>query len=82
MAGNSIRTFEGVIGLCSTCGQPSFAGDYGQEHFHEQWDGVFCPMFPLADAPLQVRWDKRALGSLKATSPDTYPYESVQPKSV
>lgn len=74
----SIRTYSGEIYLCKTCGQPCFnnAG-VGLEHFMEQWDGVFCPWFPLAGERLVVEWDISSLEDLKESYPDTYPHESV-----
>ncbi|MET7795695.1 hypothetical protein [Streptomyces decoyicus] len=71
----SIRTYDGKIYLCKTCGQPAFNGkELGLEHFMEQWDGVFCPWFPLAGDRLEVEWDEMSLGDLKESYPDTYPY--------
>lgn len=69
----SIRTYDGKIYLCKTCGQPSYKSSIGLEHFMEQWDGVFCPWFPLAGGRLEVEWDDRSLDDLKDSYPDTYP---------
>jgi hypothetical protein len=70
----SIRTYTGTIYLCKTCGQPCRQGPDGPEHFKEQWDGVFCPMFPLAGDRLEVEWDTSSLDDLKDSYPDTYPH--------
>jgi hypothetical protein len=71
----SIRTYEGDIRLCRSCGQPSYLGDAGRalvwRHFREQWDGVHCPRFPLADNPVAIEWDDIALMTVKATFRDT-----------
>ncbi|MDD9376523.1 hypothetical protein M8Z33_07520 [Streptomyces sp. ZAF1911] len=46
---HSIRTYDGEIRLCLDCGHPCHSdGVYGPEHFHEQWDGQHCDVFPMA----------------------------------
>lgn len=70
----SIRTYEGQIFLCSSCGQPAYdeGGDtYG--HFMEQWDGIHCSWFPIANKLISIEWDDMSLDDLKAQYPDTYP---------
>lgn len=69
----SIRTHEGQIFLCGSCGQPAFDGEQGAEHFLEQWDGVHCPWFPLAGSRIAIQWDAASLRDLRAQYPDTYP---------
>lgn len=74
----SIRDYDGKIYLCSNCGQPCYEGDvedYGThlQHFSEQWDGVHCPMFPLAGDPVAIEWDDLSLQTLKEQYPDTHP---------
>jgi len=68
-----IRVYEGVISLCGSCGQPCYDGEAGLAHFAEQWDGVFCPRFPLAGERLEIRWDAHSLETLKEQYPDTFP---------
>lgn len=75
-----IRDYNGEVRVCASCGQPCYFGDleagYGQAwmHFHEQWDGVYCPFFPLAgEQPLVMQWDPESLEQVKAVYPDTYP---------
>lgn len=76
----SIRTYGGKIYLCKACGQSCHKGlDVGPEHFTEQWDGIFCPWFPLAGGRLEVEWDTASLDDLKASYPDTYPREPTAP---
>lgn len=68
----SIHDYTGEVRICASCGQPCFLGDleegYGQgwQHFREQWDGVFCPFFPLAGKPLVMEWHDMALKQVKA----------------
>ncbi|MGW3195190.1 hypothetical protein ACWDBD_11515 [Streptomyces sp. NPDC001118] len=68
----SIRDYTGEVRVCASCGQPCFLGDlepgYGQawQHFNEQWDGVYCPQFPLAGEPLEMKWHDMALKQVKA----------------
>lgn len=74
----SIRTHEGDIRLCRTCGQPCYNAetetDPMWQHFREQWDGVYCERHPLADQnPITMDWNPHSLNTLKATYPDTYP---------
>jgi hypothetical protein len=75
----SIRNYSGKIYICGTCGQPAFVGEYGPQHFHEQWDGVYCPQHPMAGALLTVAWDDMSLDDVKRKYPDTYPSYSIQP---
>lgn len=72
----SIRDHTGPVYVCGTCGQPSFDGEYGDQHFNEQWDGVFCPWFPLAGKRLAVDWDEMSLDALRRLYPDTFPRSS------
>ncbi|MEU5426875.1 hypothetical protein AB0H73_14900 [Streptomyces olivoreticuli] len=74
MTSRSIRAFSDTIHICNECAQPAFKGEFGPEHFQEQWDGVHCPMFPLAGDLVTVSWDALSLGELKAKYPDTYPH--------
>ncbi|MEV8523184.1 hypothetical protein AB0451_03350 [Streptomyces sp. NPDC052000] len=69
----SIRTHTGQVHLCASCGQPSFDGEYGPEHFSEQWDGVHCPRFPLAGDRIVIAWAGMSLETLRQQYPDTYP---------
>lgn len=69
----SIRDHTGSVYACGTCGQPCLEGEFGPEHFTEQWDGVFCPWFPLAGQLLEVQWDDASLSDLRDKYPDTYP---------
>lgn len=74
-----IRDYDGELRVCASCGQPCYLGEleatYGKgwQHFNEQWDGVFCPFFPLAGEPLAMQWDSTSLEQVKAVYPDTYP---------
>ena len=70
----SIRTYNGKVFLCKVCGQPCHKGPDGLEHFKEQWDGIFCPWFPLAYSLLEVEWNVDSLKGVKTTYPDTYPH--------
>ncbi len=72
----SIRDYTGAVYVCGTCGQPSYEGELGPQHFTEQWDGVFCPWFPLAGESLKVAWDDASLCDLRDKYPDTFPHES------
>lgn len=68
----SIRTYDGEIRLCGSCGQPCFDGEVGWEHFQEQWDGIHCPHHPLAaDDPAVINWDRNSLEAVKRSYPDT-----------
>lgn len=75
----SIRTYEGEIGICTSCGQPAFPADTGNDaeewwlHFVEQWDGVHCNRFPVAAKVVRVRWDFKSLLDLKRRYPDLRP---------
>jgi hypothetical protein len=73
----SIRTYDGEIGICTTCGQPAFFEETecgkGWEHFDEQWDGVFCPDYPMAASAIPIGWDPDSLESLKERYPNTNP---------
>lgn len=71
----SIRDYAGPISLCGTCGQPAHRSEEGMDqHFSEQWDGVFCPRFPLAGKLVAIEWDGRSLDAVKRTYSDTYPH--------
>ncbi|MEU1673388.1 hypothetical protein ABZ752_15325 [Streptomyces roseifaciens] len=74
MASQSIRTFSDTIRICSECAQPAFVGEFGPEHFKEQWDGVYCPRFPMAGDLVAISWDAMSLSDLKEQYPDTYPH--------
>lgn len=73
----SIRTHDGPVYLCSSCGQPCYEGtpdsEYGTllVHFQEQWDGVYCVTFPLAFKKIEVDWLPMSLDDLKAKYPAT-----------
>jgi hypothetical protein len=72
----SIRDHAGPVFVCGSCGQPAFESEHRLEHFHEQWDGVFCPWFPPAGKRLVVEWDSITLDTLRAQYPDTYPRDT------
>ncbi|MEU1630846.1 hypothetical protein ABZ746_37510 [Streptomyces sp. NPDC020096] len=78
----SIRTDDGIVYLRSSCRQPCYGGVAEGElmllHFKEQWDGIHCPMFPLAADPIAVDWDAFSLQDLKEQYPDTYPHVSAR----
>ena len=74
----SIRTYNGEIRICTSCGQPAYDGDYGWEHFDEQWDGIHCNQFPLADDVVAINWDEGSLSDLKAQYVDTHPQRQCQ----
>ena len=71
----SIRQHDGEIRICDKCGQPCYEEqtDYGLlwTHFSEQWDGVLCPNFPLANNAIAISWDHMALATLKKRYPDS-----------
>ena len=71
----SIREYTGEVRVCASCGQPCCLGatEYGEmwQHFSEQWDGVFCPRFPLAGKPLPMDWDVMSLKQVKTGYRDT-----------
>jgi hypothetical protein len=74
----SIRDYTGQIFLCGGCGQPCYEGpaegyDGVLQHFSEQWDGVHCNMFPLAEEPNTMEWDPITLATLQEQYPDTHP---------
>lgn len=75
----SIRTYTGLIYLCTSCGQPCYEGTPDAEystllqHFKEQWDGIYCATFPLAFKKIEVDWLRMSLDDLKRRYPDTYP---------
>ncbi|MGW5477668.1 hypothetical protein [Streptomyces sp. NPDC004008] len=74
---SSIRGYKGEVRVCASCGQPCFLGatEFGEawQHFKEQWDGVFCPRFPLAGKPLVMEWDSMSRDQVLAGYPDTHP---------
>lgn len=66
----SIRNYQGEIRLCSTCGQPCHYEVITGEaaawwHFDEQWDGIWCDTFPMAEPAGLQRWSSESLESLK-----------------
>lgn len=72
----SIRAYEGDIHLCRSCGQPCYHAEteFGLiwQHFLEQWDGIHCERYPLAEEdPIAIEWNWHSLDTLKATYPDT-----------
>lgn len=75
----SIRTYTGPIFLCTSCGQPCYEDTSDPElglllqHFHEQWDGIYCEMFPLAAGKIEIKWGYSTLDDLKAKYPDANP---------
>jgi hypothetical protein len=74
----SIRTYAGIIYLCSDCGQPAYTGAGGDEdglplHFDEQWDGVECGHHPLAGELITIAWEPELLTEVKRCYPDTHP---------
>ncbi|MFD9047655.1 hypothetical protein [Streptomyces zaomyceticus] len=71
---HSIRTYEGEVFLCSSCGQPAYdePGEMSL-HFKEQWDGVFCSWFPSTGKLIKMDWDEMSLDGVKEQYPDTYP---------
>jgi hypothetical protein len=74
---HSIKTYSGEITLCRSCGQPSFTDEeIGHQHFNEQWDGIFCPHFPLAGDRIHMQWDGMALEQVRDEYPDTYPHDA------
>lgn len=76
---DQFRDFTGQVFVCSTCGQPAFEGEYGPQHFTDQWDGVFCSWFPLAGDLVAVNWHPRSLAEWKAGYPCSYPHLSEPP---
>lgn len=80
----SIRTHDGPVFLCTTCGQPCYEEpdpEYGPQlqHFSEQWDGIHCDDFPLASGKIVIDWTRESLEDLKASYPDTYPRTTPLP---
>ncbi|MER5572391.1 hypothetical protein [Streptomyces massasporeus] len=73
--GDQIQTFTGRVVACSHCGQPAYYnGEVGMAHFLNQWDGVFCPRFPLAGETLTIKWHPRSLADWKAGYSCTFPH--------
>ncbi|MFJ8798478.1 hypothetical protein [Streptomyces sp. NPDC102487] len=68
-----IRKYAGPVFVGSCCGQPAKNGEYGPEHFTDQWDGILCPRFPLAENLIKVNWHSRSLAEWKAGYHCTYP---------
>ncbi|MGW0537582.1 hypothetical protein [Streptomyces sp. NPDC003032] len=70
----SIREYQGEVRLCGSCGQPCHLGstEVGDlwQHFHEQWDGIHCERFPLAERPIAIAWHPLTLGGVKRSYPD------------
>lgn len=73
----SIRKYKGEVRLCGSCGQPCHLGptELGEmwQHFHEQWDGIHCERFPLAERPIAIDWNWHSLEGVKRSYPDTSP---------
>lgn len=76
----SIRTYEGEIRICTSCGQPAYKAGVEEPdacgswcHFTEQWDGIHCDMFPLADDVIAIDWNEQSLDHVKWKYPDTFP---------
>jgi hypothetical protein len=74
----SIRGYQGEVRICASCGQPCYLEDLSYigagetwMHFIEQWDGVFCSQFPMADEPLAMQWDPSSREDVLAGYPDT-----------
>ncbi|MFD6113583.1 hypothetical protein ACFWG0_26220 [Streptomyces yangpuensis] len=73
----SIKTYTGPVTICASCGQPSYTDNQvGHQHFKEQWDGVYCPRFPLAGERIDMDWHEMSLDQVRAEYPDTYPHQS------
>ncbi|MFB7711614.1 hypothetical protein [Streptomyces sp. NPDC056105] len=72
----SIRGYEGEVRICASCGQPSYLGptECGSlwQHFSEQWDGVYCPRFPLAGQTFAIDWDATSWSDVRRMYPDTH----------
>ncbi|MGW1390545.1 hypothetical protein ACWD6Q_02625 [Streptomyces nigra] len=71
------RDWNETVRVCTSCGQPAFTGSYaagGADHFVDQWDGVFCPWFPLAGDTVSIQWNPRSLADWKAAYVCTYPH--------
>jgi len=74
----SIRTYTGVIFLCTDCGQPACAtstadDDGSASHFDEQRGGVECSRYPLAGELIAVSWEPELLAEVKRCYPDARP---------
>lgn len=67
--GASMRDYTGEIYICTSCGQPAYAGVSGPSHFAEQDGGVFCPAFPAASGLLRTDWDAFSLGQVREEYP-------------
>jgi len=73
--GDQMQTFTGRVVVCSHCGQPAYYnGEAGMAHFLNQWDGIFCPRFPLAGKTLTIKWHPRSLADWKAGYICTFPH--------
>ncbi|MFD5661433.1 hypothetical protein [Streptomyces hirsutus] len=73
--GDQLQAFTGPVVVCAQCGQPAYYnGEVGMAHFTNQWDGIFCPRFPLAGKTLSIRWHSRSLADWKAGYVCTYPH--------
>ncbi|WP_405909583.1 hypothetical protein OG742_37275 [Streptomyces sp. NBC_00828] len=68
------RDFTGRVTVCASCGQPAYVSELGPAHFLDQWDGIFCPRFPLAGHLVTVNWHPRSLADWKAGYVCTYPH--------
>ena len=73
----SIRTYDGEIRICLSCGQAAHLEGPGSQaeglwsHFREQWDGVYCDRFPLAGETAAMRWHYLALQQVKDQYPES-----------
>ncbi|MFJ9711627.1 hypothetical protein [Streptomyces sp. NPDC101234] len=71
----AFQTFTGPVSVCTHCGQPAFYDrEVGMRHFTNQWDGIFCPRFPLAGETLTFKWHPQSLADWKAGCVCTYPH--------
>ncbi|MEU4086464.1 hypothetical protein [Streptomyces aureus] len=69
--GTSIHTYLGEIGVCGTCGQPTYDSTSGASHFAEQDGAVFCPAFPATASLLRMDWDDFSLRQVRQRYPRT-----------
>jgi hypothetical protein len=72
---DEFQKFTGPVSVCTHCGQPAcYDREVGMRHFTNQWDGIFCPRFPLAGETLTFRWHPQSLACWKAGYVCTYPH--------
>ncbi|MEU3937998.1 hypothetical protein AB0E85_39165 [Streptomyces sp. NPDC029044] len=70
-----LQAFSGPVVVCAHCGQPAYYNrEVGMAHFTNQWDGIFCPRFPLAGETLTIKWHPQSLADWKAGYVCTYPH--------